>query len=346
MLSAKHAHSPYRIFLLALCLCAKVVMAQDGNFIPASPATMVEPVYPEAALKDDKEGLVVVAAMIGPDGKARDSAVVAALGPESLEAAALEAMNSSTFTPATVDGEVVATKLLHKFAFKTGGRNTGPSRQFVNRYRFFDGKVREGDQEATQEGYQRLLDLGASNQAEIALLHMAGFLYHQQVGTEFDQISHLSRALALNSLVNTDNTIYLQQDMITAALRELFRLEVKNAQFGEAAATYNMILDNDDELAGSYEAAYNEIMKLKAGGDAYPVPGMLDDEGHWTVKLFRNNVGFVDVDGRIDEVKLWCTRGFGKIAIENDLNYSIPETWGDCILQILGKPGSTFSLVQ
>lgn len=346
MLSAKHALSPNRILLLALCLCATVVTAQDGNFTPASPDTMVEPVYPEAALDDDKEGLVVVAAMIGPDGKAHDSNVIAALGPESLEAAALEAMNSSTFIPATVDGEAVDSKLLYKFAFKTGGRNTGPGRQFVNRYRFFDGKVREGDEEATEEAYQRLLDLGANNQAEIALLHMAGFLYHQKFGSEFDQIAHLSRALAFNPLVNTDNKLYLQQDMITAALRELFRLEVKNAQFGEAAATYNMILDNDDELAGAYEAAYNEIMKLKEGGAPYPVPGVLDEEGYWAVKLFRNNVGFVDVDGRIDEVKLWCSQGFGSIPIENDLNYSIPDTWGDCIIKILGEPGTSFSLVQ
>lgn len=65
------------------------------------------PVYTEKARKARLEGVVVLQAVIGIDGKARDVKVLQGLG-KGLDEKAIEAVAKWTFQPATLDGEPVA----------------------------------------------------------------------------------------------------------------------------------------------------------------------------------------------------------------------------------------------
>lgn len=65
----------------------------------------VDPVYPEAARQSKAQGLVVLDAVIGPDGTVRDLRPVS--GPDVLEQAALDAVRWWRFEPYRVNGKPV-----------------------------------------------------------------------------------------------------------------------------------------------------------------------------------------------------------------------------------------------
>ena len=65
----------------------------------------VDPVYPEAARETNAKGLVVLDAVIGPDGTVRDLRPVS--GPDVLEPAALEAVRWWRFEPYRLNGKPV-----------------------------------------------------------------------------------------------------------------------------------------------------------------------------------------------------------------------------------------------
>ena len=65
----------------------------------------VDPVYPEAARETNAKGLVVLDAVIGPDGTVRDLRPVSR--PDVLEPAALEAVRWWRFEPYRLNGKPV-----------------------------------------------------------------------------------------------------------------------------------------------------------------------------------------------------------------------------------------------
>lgn len=81
---------------------------QDACFLKK-----VEPIYPESARSTHQEGLVVLEATIGKDGKAQDIRVVEVLNISGLgcEEAAIQALKASVFTPA-MNGKVVVNQRL------------------------------------------------------------------------------------------------------------------------------------------------------------------------------------------------------------------------------------------
>ena len=329
------------------CLLSLAVTAQsEDELVPAVPLEMTEPVYPEEAEDNDQEGLVVVMAMVGTDGKTSEAQVMAASGPESMKAAALEALASSTFTPATINGEAIQSRIRYKYAFNTGRRNTTPGSQFANRYRFFVTKMSEQNDEEIDEALDRLTALGTTNLYEVALLNMAKFMYAQRSGSEAEQMDYLTRALSFTTLVDDGQGIHIPAEVAVSARGELFRLLVKHARFGEAVAVFDTMMAADEEAAALFNPTYQEVLKLKEGDSFYPVKGMLDEEGSWIVEMFRHSIGFLEVKGQLDSVKLWCSKGYGDLEVETGLTYNIPDSWGDCTLQVLGEPGTTLSLIQ
>lgn len=336
-----------RLMLAIGCLLSTAVIAQtERDLVPAKPLKMAQPVYPVEAEQNAEEGLVVVIAMIGIDGIPSEAQILAASGPESMKAAALEALAQSTFTPATIDGETIESRIKHKFSFNTGRRNNTPGSQFANRYRFFVTKMAEDNVEDIDEAMGRLKALGATNLFEVALLNMAQFMHAQQFGSEAQQMEFLTKALSFTTLVNDDQGIHLPEEIAMSARGELFRLLVKYARFGEAVAVFDDMAAVDEQSVAPIKAVYQEVLKLKEGEELYTVQGMLDDEGTWYVELFRNAIGFLDVKGQVDSVKLWCSKASGDLEVEVGLTYSIPPGWGDCTFQVQGQPGTTLTLVQ
>jgi TonB family protein len=95
-------------FLSAWCLGGSSASAQEAPVAPAQPRAVTAPVfisgpaaeYSEAERNAGHHGTVVIAGMLGIDGRFRDPIVEVSSGAPGLDAAALAAARESLFTPA------------------------------------------------------------------------------------------------------------------------------------------------------------------------------------------------------------------------------------------------------
>ena len=88
---------------------------QDARFF-----RKVDPIYPESARLSHKEGLVVLEATIGTDGRARNIKIIKVIevGGLGCEAAAITALKASRFVPAKRGKEVVSQRLRIPYRFQ------------------------------------------------------------------------------------------------------------------------------------------------------------------------------------------------------------------------------------
>jgi protein TonB len=76
-----------------------------GNIKPPTKLKDVRPVYPSIAQSARVQGVVIIEATIGPDGRVQEAKVLRSIA--LLDAAALEAVKQWTFTPTTLNGTPV-----------------------------------------------------------------------------------------------------------------------------------------------------------------------------------------------------------------------------------------------
>lgn len=62
--------------------------------------------------------------------------------------------------------------------------------------------------------------------------------------------------------------------------------------------------------------------------------------------LFKKKLWFEGVNGQIDTLKFRCERNFKEMPFEAGVEYKLPESWGRCLVQVIGSPDTTFSLNQ
>jgi hypothetical protein len=220
----------------------------------------------------------------------------------------------------------------------------GATRKFISRYGSFQSALQKEPREAAEEAIGRLAEI-AGNHYENAYVNMARYLLARQYGTPMEQMQYLHAGLSFARDVN--DVSYLPRAEVRSARRELFTLQVKNQYFREAMDTF-LLLEKagDTEGADAFRPAYAELQALESNDTAYGIPITLDDAGGWTVKLHKHNVYIEQVAGKVNEFKLRCSQQYVGFAVEPDVSYKLPKELGTCDLEILGEPGSSFTLVQ
>jgi protein TonB len=85
---------------------------------PAQLVSSVPPEYPLVAKNAHQQGVVVVSAMIGVDGKVKSASAVS--GPGLLQKAAVDAVRQWVYKPTTLNGAPVESETRVEVKFQTG----------------------------------------------------------------------------------------------------------------------------------------------------------------------------------------------------------------------------------
>jgi TonB family protein len=99
--------------------------ALPSNTVPPKKIKNVEPVYPEAVQREGIQGVVVIEAVVGADGKVRDPKVIQSI--PQLDAAALAAVRQWEYEPARVNGAPAAVVMTVRVAFALELPGAGPA---------------------------------------------------------------------------------------------------------------------------------------------------------------------------------------------------------------------------
>lgn len=100
---------------------SNVVMTSESVDDPPRPQRTVPPEYPVRARKKGTTGEVRLSLLVGVDGRVRDVRVLSAQPPGVFDQAAIAAVRQWTYTPATYEGQPVATRVTQPVVFDLGG---------------------------------------------------------------------------------------------------------------------------------------------------------------------------------------------------------------------------------
>ena len=90
----------------------------------------------------------------------------------------------------------------------------------------------------------------------------------------------------------------------------------------------------------------DQLALLRSNDAPVGVQGEIDASGYWNIKLFKNQFQLDDLIGFVAELKLRCEREYVFFDFDPDLRYSVSDDAGECTLQVIGDPETTFTLVQ
>ncbi len=184
------------------------------------------------------------------------------------------------------------------------------------------------------------------NNYEYAYLSLARYYYAARYGTPMEQMRHLTSALGEDA-VWPNQSSFLPNDIARSVRRVLFQLNVQNQYLQEALRVWQLMeARGDSEGLALFRAAYEQLMAFKGNDDPYSVDAQLDELGSWYIELFKNSFYLDGLSGSVAELKLRCQRDYVFFAFESDIQYDISGGSGECSLEVIGEPGTTFTLVQ
>ncbi len=337
-----------RLFI-AILISPCFVMAQDNSDPPIFEGPKMSrsqtPEYPPSELRRGNEAWVMLNFMVDTDGKSFEPTVIGSSGSERFEQAALNALRRSIFSPAKYLGEPVESSAYYKYVFKLAGVPINAGSEFFQNFESLVKLVEEKNQQEAQQLLQSMGDKGSSNLYENALLNLARFQYAAAYGTSLQQMKYLNDALAYEG--RDGRSGYLPVEAAQQARRGLFPLEIENKRYREALVTYEKIVESGDVVAvNNYKSTYDQVIELRDSDTSYFVPGTTDNNGLWSIKLFKTSFHLNNLENKIDELKLRCQRKYIFFAFAPGNQYQIPESWGSCTLQVLGDANVKFELDQ
>jgi hypothetical protein len=160
-----------------------------------------------------------------------------------------------------------------------------------------------------------------------------------------EQMEHLKNALG-ESLESPHWRSYLDAEATTAR-RALLLLQVRNKYFAEALSTLELMrLKGDDEGVELFRQLSELVSAEKASAEPYGAAGRVGENGSWSIALFRRSFYFDDLLGSVEELKLRCQPGLVFFAFDPETRYEVSDSARECRLEVIGAPGTTFTLVQ
>jgi TonB family protein len=285
------------------------------------------------------EGWVYLNFMVDPHGKPYEVTVASSSGNKDFEQSATKAIEASTFAPGTVDGKAVESDFAFKFTFAGAAPSQGASAAFVSGYKSLMKAISAKDKGQADAAVK---ELHVENLYENAYLGMATYLYEKQWGNDERQLAGLQKAIA-----EENNARYLPKDLFQSAVRACLQLQLRLKLYTEAMQTIAKLrkLGLDDKTAAELTTLTEQLRVLRDDGSRYEVQGDMP-AGGWSINLFKRHFRAAVSEGYISQVKLRCQKRYVSFAFNPELEYQVASRDGSCYMELIGAPGTKFSLAQ
>ena len=103
---------------------------------------------------------------------------------------------------------------------------------------------------------------------------------------------------------------------------------------------------SDRKVGNMFKSYIAKLILLKESDQASQRVVNVGEIGYAHLPLLKRSF-VVKIDkGKINTLKLRCDAKFKEFAFKIDAQYSTPDSWGACNLQIIGEQGSVVSVLQ
>ncbi len=332
------------------CVLSTNIYAQHDIFINSSnyrfdqiqPVDVIPPEHPATRFGPGPEGWVKVRFTINADGSTSNIDVLDFMPSLFPIIDTANAIESWKFQPAIINGDAVAWHnniVIVNFDLPEIPNISGP--QFTTQYTVVQKLLSEN----------RLVP--AARQANENLSKSTFSLHDLGLGNmQLGMIEMQRQDLYLAYLAITRATLpevnQLTSEELDIALQYRFNLEISLGRYLDALESYNRRLelgnvktaDNMHQQATQLQQALDQGLTLAAKGK------ILEKEAGWFFVPFRRTFSIADIDGKIDSIDVVCNTQIIELDYQPDVEWALPESWGDCSLIVNGDKNTTFNFYE
>jgi len=315
---------------------------EDYSFEQIIPVNLTAPANPGFPIGIGSEGWIKLQFSITADGSTDNIKIIDVMPEGFSTGPAINAVKAWTFQPAILDGTaldwhnniVVINYDLPEIPNLSGPRFTTPYeeiQELINAGQY-DRAERQAVTNLKEETFS-LHDIGLGN-VQLALVEIRRQDLHQA-------LQAITRAT-----IPEVNQLTIEE--LDVALQYRFTIELSLGRFMDAINTYelrNEIVEmaEDDTI---HQQAEQLQMLLDQNYTLIAKGKILDSNKGWFFIPSLRNFTIADIDGELESIDVVCNRNLATLPFQPDIEWSLPESWGDCSLTINGDMNTTFSFYE
>jgi hypothetical protein len=326
--------------IIALAVAALAPVAATGQVVPPAPVEAEQPELPPSRLGIPPEGWVIVRYSVLADGSTANVRIVDMMPSTLPERPISVAVEGWTFEPATSNGTAIEWHNNEAvMIFDPEMVPNEPRPPFVAGYREVETMLQEGENEDALRQSRRLVDIDSNRLAEFGVALVQNARINMLFGNQHEAYESIRRAtyLGLGLLADSElvvaleyrNTLELGLGDVVAALETFARRQELGA------------VPENDRMARSVGAIRSGLTSEAA----IAVQGkMLGDE--WPHALYRRTFAIGDLEGDLSQVNVECDRQTAELEYSETSEWSLPESWGACMVYVTGRGDTEFVLYE
>ena len=331
--------------------CRRAITALSGLWVvlgvSPSLAQVTEPeplvvAQPQALVNRagvELEGWVVVRYSVLADGRTDSVEAIDRQPPQLPYREVVAAVEDWVFEPARADGEAIEWHNNEALVLLRSAESPNvPTSLFLQGYREAQAQMDEGNFGRALRSSEDTLE-AATRLVEIGLAYMQQSMIHLQLGDRhaaYAAIRHATDPRA-PTLQGQDLNVALQyRNVLEMQLNDLFGV-LETLERRNALAP----VPSDDPVAAS---AASVEQALSQGSTIAQKAKILDRA--WRHALGRRAFAIGAVNGDIDAIEVSCDRRSAELQYTADSEWTLPESWGDCVVAVIGRDDTEFEFYE
>jgi hypothetical protein len=317
--------------------------AAQSQPTPPRPVSQPAPPQPSNRIGLPVQGWAIVRYSVNADGATENVRVTAAVPPSIDTTATIEAVESWTFSPAMRDGEAVAWHNNESaIAYGTAEPDAEVSEDFQERYeevRLILEGAQPIDYGAARNSNTFLLEETAIQRGELGLALAQSAII--SIGLEQPQDAYEKLTLATDPRINA-----LTGQSLFAALQLRGQIAGLLGRSLDALETYERIESRlGPEQDNPFAALIADLRQLRQDREVLEVLGSVDDH-LWHIGTDRRIFTIANIDGAVDKIEVECDGRRASLEFQPDVEWQLPDSWGDCELFVDADPGTMFNFYE
>ncbi len=326
---------------------AESTESTENGFVPATVLERDRILYPTQALSYRRGGMVAITYMVDKNGNAF-APFVTHSSDSVFEGPALKAVLKTKHRPATLNGQRIESLCGINIKFMLAGQDEVVSKNF---YREFMRATRELDKPAPKQARLRSNIHAMEKSSPLTphalwKLHYIKFAYAKEFESQTEQLDALQKMLLFEDF-SGDEAKLANDDERATLQRAIFSIEAQRMRLPEALSAYNQLTKFTDNIPESIEETRTRILQTLASNSGILSPIHIKERGYDFLKAPapKKKFNFQIEQGSMSTVKLRCEKKYVELDISPNLEYRVPDSWGECQLQIIGEPETSGSIL-
>ncbi|MFT5571951.1 MAG: TonB family protein [Cryomorphaceae bacterium] len=320
--------------------------AKQAELVGAKPVEAPAPTYPINQRIAQNSGMVDLRFMVDENGSVYETIIIESSN-EAFEEEALIAIRNYDYVAATYAGEPVRSATTAQIFFNSKGAEEKVHPDFAKLHGDATRELARKSPNAKNVArkIRKLERFNKISPYTYTYINLLKFRYAKTFGDVDGQISSAKLVLQFEELSGSKGP-YVKPEIRISIKRELFGLYVNSRRYGEALNVYQELIALDSGAEARFGAIVTQLYAAKRAKNPVSVMMTIEPRGHGSLTLFKQAFSISEVNGKLLALNLRCDRNFASLAFDLTSEYKIPEKWGQCYLQVIGEPATTFKLTE